>query len=83
MTKRNEGVKVNVLTDRTHPMRATGRTQLPEEVAGYLREQIMAGNLPPGQFIRLEPIAEAVGVSITPVPAARIRRSPLHEAGCP
>jgi DNA-binding GntR family transcriptional regulator len=75
MTKRNEGVKVNVLTDRTHPMRATGRTQLPEEVAGYLREQIMAGNLPPGQFIRLEPIAEAVGVSITPVREALVALS--------
>ncbi|KHL01491.1 GntR family transcriptional regulator [Sinomonas humi] len=51
-------------TPRAHPSR---RTQLPEEVAAYVREQIMSGNLTPGQFLRLEPIAEAVGVSITPV----------------
>lgn len=43
------------------------RTQLPEEVAAYVREQIMSGNFTPGQFLRLEPISEAVGVSITPV----------------
>jgi DNA-binding GntR family transcriptional regulator len=43
------------------------RKQLPEEVAAYVREQIMAGKLVPGQFLRMEPIAEAVGVSITPV----------------
>jgi DNA-binding GntR family transcriptional regulator len=50
------------------PARGGGRRQgLPEEVAGYVREQIMSGNLRPGEFLRTEPIAEAVGVSITPV----------------
>jgi DNA-binding GntR family transcriptional regulator len=49
------------------PRRTSARKQLPEEVAGYVREQIMSGNLRPGQFLRMEPIAEAVGVSITPV----------------
>jgi DNA-binding GntR family transcriptional regulator len=47
--------------------RVSRRKQLPEEVAAYVRDQIMAGNLVPGQFLRMEPIAEAVGVSITPV----------------
>jgi DNA-binding GntR family transcriptional regulator len=50
------------------PARARARhQQLPEEVAAYVREQILSGNLRPGEFLRMEPIAEAVGVSITPV----------------
>lgn len=40
---------------------------LPEEVATYVRELILSGQLRPGEFLRLEPIAEAVGVSNTPV----------------
>ncbi|WP_025778251.1 GntR family transcriptional regulator [Brevibacterium sp. VCM10] len=45
----------------------TSRRQLPEEVAGYIRDRIMSGELRPGEFLRMEPIAETVGVSITPV----------------
>ncbi|RDI55957.1 GntR family transcriptional regulator [Nocardia mexicana] len=44
-----------------------GRQQLPEEVAAYVRELIMSGQVRPGEFLRMEPIAEAVGVSNTPV----------------
>lgn len=40
---------------------------LPEEVASYVRELILTGELRPGEFLRLEPIAVAVGVSNTPV----------------
>lgn len=40
---------------------------LPEEVAAYVRELILSGEVRPGDFLRLEPIAEAVGVSNTPV----------------
>ena len=40
---------------------------LPEEVASYVRELILTGELRPGEFLRLEPIAAAVGVSNTPV----------------
>lgn len=43
------------------------RTQLPEEVAAYVRELIFSGTVRPGEFLRMEPIAEAVGVSNTPV----------------
>ena len=43
------------------------RTQLPEEVASYVRELIISGVVRPGDFLRMEPIAEAVGVSNTPV----------------
>ncbi|MET9327552.1 GntR family transcriptional regulator [Tsukamurella sp. NPDC003166] len=55
---------------KTDDLPARGRTkrrQLPEEVAGYVREQIMSGRMRPGEFLRMEPIAEAIGVSITPV----------------
>jgi DNA-binding GntR family transcriptional regulator len=43
------------------------RQQLPEEVAAYVRELIMSGAVRPGEFLRMERIAEAVGVSNTPV----------------
>lgn len=43
------------------------RQQLPAEVAAYVRELIISGEVRPGEFLRLEPIAEAVGVSNTPV----------------
>lgn len=44
-----------------------GHQQLPEEVASYVRELIISGEVRPGDFLRMEPIAEAVGVSNTPV----------------
>lgn len=47
--------------------RLTRRQQLPEEVAGYVRELIITGAVRPGEFLRMERIAEAVGVSNTPV----------------
>jgi DNA-binding GntR family transcriptional regulator len=43
------------------------RKQLPEEVASYVRELIISGEVKPGEFLRMERIAEAVGVSNTPV----------------
>ncbi|MDT3444950.1 GntR family transcriptional regulator [Pseudofrankia sp. BMG5.37] len=41
--------------------------QLPEEVATYVRELIISGAVRPGEFLRMERIAEALGVSNTPV----------------
>jgi len=43
------------------------RQQLPEEVAAYVRELIISGTVRPGDFLRMDRIAEAVGVSNTPV----------------
>jgi DNA-binding GntR family transcriptional regulator len=43
------------------------RQQLNEEVAAYVRELIMSGAVRSGEFLRMERIAEAVGVSNTPV----------------
>lgn len=51
----------------SRPGRQSNRQQLPEEVAAYVREQIISGRVQAGEFLRLEPIAEAVGVSNTPV----------------
>lgn len=56
--------------DRTLPLRperASRRQQLPEEVATYVRELIVSGAVRTGEFLRMERIAEAVGVSNTPV----------------
>ncbi|MFF4357680.1 GntR family transcriptional regulator [Streptomyces sp. NPDC001604] len=47
--------------------RSSARTQLPEEVAAYVRDLIISGEARPGEFLRIERIAEAVGVSQTPV----------------
>lgn len=47
--------------------RRNERQQLPEEVAAYVRGLIISGAVKPGEFLRLDPIAEAVGVSNTPV----------------
>ncbi len=47
--------------------RVSRRQQLPEEVAGYVRELIISGRVQPGEFLRMERIAEQVGVSNTPV----------------
>ncbi|WP_440712459.1 GntR family transcriptional regulator [Gordonia sp. FQ] len=46
---------------------AAGRQQLSEDVAAYVRELIISGQARPGDFLRTEPIAKAVGVSNTPV----------------
>jgi len=43
------------------------RVQLGDEVASYLRDLIMSGQLKSGERIRLDPIANLLGVSPTPV----------------
>lgn len=51
-----------------HPLvPAVGRVQLSEEVAAHLREAIMSGDLRPGEFVRLEAVAQRLGTSVTPV----------------
>ncbi|GAA5035174.1 GntR family transcriptional regulator [Streptomyces siamensis] len=53
---------VVVIHDRT-----SRRQPLAEEVASYVRELIISGEVRPGDFLRTERVAEAVGVSSTPV----------------
>jgi DNA-binding GntR family transcriptional regulator len=55
------------LSDLGEPVSSAPRRQLPEEVAAYVRELILSGRVKQGEFLRLEPIAEALGVSNTPV----------------
>lgn len=59
------------MAEYTTPLRTdreqSRRPQLPEEVAAYVRELIISGAVRPGEYLRMEPIAEAVGVSNTPV----------------
>lgn len=45
----------------------SGQQQLSATVATQLREQIISGVLPKGNFLRIEAIAKALGVSTTPV----------------
>lgn len=43
------------------------RTQLRDEAEAHIREMIVAGHARPGQLLRLAPLAEDIGASITPV----------------
>ncbi|PAY21892.1 GntR family transcriptional regulator [Dietzia natronolimnaea] len=47
--------------------RLAQRPQLSEEVADHVRTRIMSGEVRPGDFIRLDETAAALGVSVTPV----------------
>lgn len=47
--------------------RLAQRPQLSEEVADHVRTRIMSGQVRPGDFIRLDETAAALGVSVTPV----------------
>lgn len=46
---------------------SSGRGQLRDEVASYLRQLIISGRRRPGDTLRLGPLAEDLGVSTTPV----------------
>ncbi|HEY0639353.1 MAG TPA: GntR family transcriptional regulator [Pseudonocardiaceae bacterium] len=48
------------------------RPQLSEEVAAHLRERIMSGQVRPGEYLRLEHVAEELGISVTPVREALV-----------
>jgi DNA-binding GntR family transcriptional regulator len=43
------------------------RPQLSEEIAAHIREAVMAGQLRPEEFIRLDAMASQLGTSVTPV----------------
>lgn len=43
------------------------RPQLSEEIATRIRDMIMSGTLRPGEFIRLDAVAQQLGTSVTPV----------------
>ncbi|MFA1544236.1 GntR family transcriptional regulator [Actinomadura monticuli] len=43
------------------------RRQLSDEVAAHVRDLIMSGQVRHGEFLRLERIAEDLGISVTPV----------------
>ncbi|NLU81718.1 GntR family transcriptional regulator [Rhodococcus sp. HNM0569] len=51
--------------DRDGPLRR--RPQLSDDVAVHVRNRIMSGDVRPGEFIRLDETAAALGVSVTPV----------------
>lgn len=53
-------------------VRLRKRPQLSEEVAAHLRERIMSGQVRPGEYLRLEHVAEELGISVTPVREALV-----------
>ena len=57
------------MTEGAQPLQlaAMPRQQLSEQIAARLREEVMSGDLRPGDFIRVESLAQRLGVSITPV----------------
>ncbi|WP_460606505.1 GntR family transcriptional regulator [Jatrophihabitans fulvus] len=55
------------MTDRTMPPSSLRRSQLSHDVAAYIRENIMAGNFEADSFLRTQPLADALGTSLTPV----------------
>src|SRR3954454_24216465 len=58
----------NILYKGSTPVATTQpRTQLKDEAAAHIRELIVSGQVAPGQLLRLAPLAERVGASITPV----------------
>ena len=48
------------------------RPQLSEAVATHLRQRVMSGQVRPGEFLRLEHIADELGISVTPVREALV-----------
>jgi len=49
------------------PARLGRRPQLSDEVAAYVRDLIMSGQVREGDFLRLEHLADELGISVTPV----------------
>lgn len=53
-------------SERSTPRRFK-RARLSDEVATYVRDLVMSGQLKPGDKVRIEQIAEDLGISVTPV----------------
>ena len=65
-------VTANTLTRSPLTRSPLTRSQLRDEVATHIRELILAGRAVPGSLLRLDPLAEELGISITPVREALI-----------
>jgi DNA-binding GntR family transcriptional regulator len=49
------------------PAPSAPRAQLKDEAAAHIRELIVSGQVAPGELVRLAPLAERFGASVTPV----------------
>jgi DNA-binding GntR family transcriptional regulator len=54
------------------PLPIAPRVQLKDEAAAHIRELIVSGQFAPGELVRLGPLAERFGASVTPVREALI-----------
>lgn len=59
-------------TQRLATQRLAPRTQLADDVAAYVRDLIVSGQVRAGEFLRLEGLAEQLGTSVTPVREALV-----------
>src|SRR5690349_1621469 len=66
---RTEGTRTPQMTPRT---RLAPRPQLADDVAAYVRDLIVSGQVRAGEFLRLENLAEQLGTSVTPVREALV-----------
>ena len=64
---RSAAARAAASLDRPSPQRPVQRSSLREQVAGALREEMMAGRLPAGTHFTVKEIADLYGVSATPV----------------
>jgi DNA-binding GntR family transcriptional regulator len=64
---RTEAMPMSEAGGPRFPAASLGQLQLSESVAMQLREQIISGRLKKGEFLRIDAIAKALGVSTTPV----------------
>ena len=64
---RSAAARARASRGATTPTRPVQRSSLREQVAGALREEMMAGRLPAGMHFTVKEIADLYGVSATPV----------------
>jgi DNA-binding GntR family transcriptional regulator len=62
---------ISIVTEAVPAGRSTPRdqhrTQMRDEAASRIRSLILSGRLSPGSFVRLEPLANEFGMSLTPI----------------
>jgi DNA-binding GntR family transcriptional regulator len=67
----HDGTSTTVAATATR-LRPGRRPHLSDEVAAYLRDLIMSGQVRAGEFLRLESVADTLNISVTPVREALV-----------
>lgn len=75
LSSRTRNVSVASVNDDILAFR---RENLYEQTYRIIRKALMAGQFPPGHVLRLRPLAEELGISVTPVREALLRLASEH-----